>query len=582
MKRVLFVMLALVVGLTTIAQVKNPVKKSSIYQASGLSKTETLGKVDAVMNFAPGEVMTKTEATHKSAKDYEEWETMVTRYDLQSNSLLGNRIAVWEDGTAAVTATWAKDNSFSTRGTGYNYFDGEDFSDQPDARVEPFRSGWPSITPVGNGEILTSHGGPDPQGNDTWVRMYKRETKGEGEWNQIHEFVDDDYQGLGCGAWTWAKIATTGNGQYVHVIMCDNFTDAEGHTRSMVSYCRSTDGGETFSDPANPPLVNPGEDYLYDIGGDDYIIATNGDRIAILFSNMDFDLFYIYSEDNGETWSKQVVWNFRGEDHAYDWGRTDLSTEQGDTLWTPDRSASLAIDNDGVVHVVFSLYRWAPAPSSGWGYYGYFYFTFGVVYWNSNYENEQGGHNIPDFGQWSGDAQFTDEWYTTHGINYTLMDDRLALLANADGSRNLNFFTSDENHNDTLDYDNEILNNVWGAYRTAGIYTYPSISIDENNNMIIAFSSLSESRTGQLPDGKPYYLRNLMITGRNAEGEWFYDAYNLNTHTAPRRCIPSPPTARAATTTTGSASAPTVKWVWFLTIQMVTTPSHNLLTTPST
>ena len=172
--------------------------------------------------------------------------------------------------------------------------------------------------------------------------------------------------------------------------------------------------------------------------------------------------------------------------------------------------------------------RWAPAPESGWGYLSRWYFTFGIVYWNSNYENEQGGHEIPDFGQWSGDSQFTDEWFTTHGANYTLMDERLAGLAEQDGYRNLNLITADENHNDTLDYDGEILNNVWGTYRNWGVYTFPSISIDENNNMIMAFSSLSESRTGELPDGKLYYLRNLIIDARDESGQWFYDAFNLN------------------------------------------------------
>ena len=516
-------MLALAVGMTANAQVKASYKKSEAYKTPVLTRIPELqGKDNAVdMNFTPAEVMTKV-ANHNAAKDYEEWETMTTIYDLQSNSMIGNRIAVWEDGTAAIGYTWSSDGgSYNTRGTGYNYYDGSDFGDQPEERVEPRKSGWPSIAPLGNGEILTSH--------QTGVYMYQRDTKGEGNWNETQHFLSDNYHGYGCGEWTWARVATSGNGQYVHVVMADQFTDGNGNNRSIVSYVRSTDGGVTFSEIDNPPLVDPENDYLLDISADDYMIATNGDKVAILFASMNYDLFYIYSEDNGETWTKQVVWNFRGDDHAWDWGRTDVSAETGDSIWCVDNSASIAIDNGGTVHIAFGLSRWAPAPSSGWGYYTYWPFTDGIVYWNSNYTNEQGGHNIPDFGQWSRDAEFPD-WAVNgvNGINSTLNDERIYYLAEADGFNNLNLITPDEDGNGQLDYLSDIWGNNWGSYRTNGIATLPAVSVDENGNLIIAYSVLSESRTGELPDGAEFYLRNCMITARDSEGTWFYDAINLS------------------------------------------------------
>lgn len=523
MKKVLFLMLALAVGMTATAQVKAAFKKGEAFKTPVLTKIQDAQGKDLapVMNFAPTEVITKA-ATHNAAKGYDEWETMTTIYDLQSNSMIGNRIATWPDGTAAVTATWSSDESpYNTRGTGYNYYDGADFGEQPSACVEPRKSGWPSIAPLGNGEILTSH--------QDGVYMYKRDTKGEGAWNEIQHFRTTNYHNLAAdaGAWTWARVATSGNGQYVHVLMADQQTIG-GNNRSIVTYIRSTDGGATFSDPADPPLIDIENEYLLDISADDYMIATNGNKVALLFASMNYDLFYLYSEDNGETWTKQVVWNFRGEDHAWDWGRTDVSPELGDTIWCPDNSASIAIDNAGTVHVAFGLSRWAPAPDSGWGYYSYWPYTDGIVYWNSNYTNEQGGHNIPDFGQWSGDAAHP-EWAVngTNGINSTLNDDRLWELAEADGYKNLNLLLPDPNGDGTIDYSELWPSSMYFSYRTQGIATLPAISVDENNNLIIAYSVLDEARTGEVPSGNLFYLRSCFVTARDNAGTWFYDAINL-------------------------------------------------------
>ncbi len=518
-------MLALAVGTTAFAQQRVAYKKGEAFKTPVLTRVQDAqGKDNVVdMNFTPAEVITRA-ASQNVAKGFEEWETMTTQYDLQSNAMIGNRIAVWEDGTAAVGYTWSSDPSpYNTRGTGYNYYDGSEFGDQPEERVEPQKTGWPSLAAAGDAELLTAHG--------TGLYMYKRETKGEGDWTEIQHFNETGYHNYGSavGAWTWGRVATSGNGQYVHVIMADQFTDAAGHNRSIVAYTRSTDGGATFSTVDNPPLVDPENDYLLDISADDYVIATNGDRVAILFGGMTYDLFYIYSEDNGETWTKQVVYNFRGEDHAWDWNRTDVYAAAGDSIWAMDNSASIAIDNAGTVHVAFGLSRWAPAPESGWGYYTYWPYTDGIVYWNSNYTNEQGGHNIPDFGQWSGDAELQALCGSngTNGINSTLNDERIWRLAEADGGNNLNLIQPDENHDQSIDY-SEYWDYNWGSYRTNGIATLPSVAVDDFGNMIIAYSVLSESRTGELPDGNLFYLRSCIVTAKDSEGTWFYDAINLS------------------------------------------------------
>lgn len=438
----------------------------------------------------------------------EEW-AMYTYYDLQSNGTYGNRVAVWNDGTAAFVATMDVSGSttWPSRGTGYNYFDGSSMGEFSEERVEDIKSGWPSIAPLGEGEILASHysGG---------VNIYKREVKGQGEWNLVKTF-NDSY-------WTWPRIATTHDGQYVHVLFADQEYDNSGVYVNYVAYARSTDYGETWSDPIEPPMVDL-EMYNNTLSADDYIMSTNGDRIAILFVCHNVELFYVYSEDNGETWTKQVVYTtpYGPIVDLYD----QPCNQETDTIWANDNSGSIAIDNNGTVHVAFGLGRFAPSSGTP-GYYTYWSMTNGIVYWNSNYVNEQGGHEIPMFGDWSGDVNHPEMLYNgVNGISNTLNVNRLMEIAEEDNYTNFNVIIPDENHDGEVYY--EYLYNSWGSYRTYGMSTMPAISIDESGNMIIAYSALSEERIGWSNNGD-YHYRSCLVTARDTKGNWFYDAINLS------------------------------------------------------
>lgn len=521
MRKVLFTTLAIAVAMTGFAQ--RPVMQKSSVADIAAKRQKTVVKDDLVppMSF-DGEVMTKA-VTTRTNRGWTEYETMATYYDLQSNSMLGNRIATWKDGSVAVTATWdfSGVTSYPDRGTGYNYFDGEDWGEWPEENVEGFFSGWPSIAPLGDGEILASHGG----GN---INIFKRETKGEGDWNQVATIE---------GA-TWPRIATTGDGQYVHVICCESVTETvpefnDPVSRNEVYYSRSTDGGQTFSPKAFPPMVDVEGMYKKDIAADDYMIATNGNTIAILFASNTFDVFYIISHDNGETWEKQIVAPFP-YDHAIYWGQTAL-THDTDSIWGCDNSASIAIDNEGTVHVTFGLTRWVPSPyndagTQQWGYYTYWPYTQGLVYWNSNFTNEQGGHEIPLFGDWSGDAELIAQdpnWTLNgaNGISNTMNPDRLWEMAERSGLNDLYVFGFlDEDHNDTVDSYYE----YWSSdnsqvYRTLGIATQPAVSVDENNNVMVLFNVLSQ----RVHQQRNFYYRSAYVTFKDYKGTWFENAMNL-------------------------------------------------------
>ena len=514
MKKVLFMSLAMAVAMTGFAQ-KPVVNKSDLAKQPVEMSARVLRGNEAPSNDFGQQIAVPTVNSNRVAKGmdypYEEYEAMTTYYDLQTNSALGNRIAVWPDGCAAFTATWDNTGSasYGNRGTGYNFYipDMKGMGDQPNNRVESSYSGWPSIATSGESELLASHA-------SSKVHLYKRDVKGEGDWNNIWNSEINT---------TWPRIGTTGDGQYVHLVSAEQ--NSSNTLENYVYYARSTDGGETFTELAYPPLVDVEGMYRYDIGADDYVMATNGNSVAILFGGMTYDMFYIISRDNGETWEKQIIWNYP-YDHSVDWVNSTYSVAT-DSIWAPDGSCSIAIDNDGVVHVAFGLIRWVPSEDHN-GSYTYWPYTDGMVYWNSNFTNEQGGHDIPNFGDWSNDVNYPDMVYNgTNGISNTLNAERIWDMAETlgDNYRNLYVISApDENGDGEVDF-TDAWDNTNYHYRSHCITTMPGVSIDEQGNMIIVYSTLAETRINA--DANHHY-RSAYVTAKDYTGTWFENAINLS------------------------------------------------------
>ena len=505
MKKVLFTALAVAVGMTGFAQkvvVKDSAKNATM-TAQRPSDVRTIdGSAAQGMQFNMPQNMVNS---HRSINDFEEFEIMTTNYDLQSNSALGNRIAVWDDGSASFVMTWdhTGNTSFPDRGAGYNYIaaDGS-YGEEPEVRQEPMKSGWPSITACGEGEILASHA--------SGTNVYYRPTRGEGDWELITNYPDA----------TWPRVVCSGpNDKYVHLAFADQVS-VGGVNVNHLYYARLERNGSNWEagEMIEMPLIDnaQGGEYNNYLGADDYVMASNGNTVAILIGSYTTDLFYIISHDNGETWEKQMIYAFPVEGmSAYDWDNNPDGWPH--PFITSDNSHSIAIDNNGVVHVAFGMYRWQPSDDDSYSYWPAN--NFGIVYWNSNYTNEQGGHNIPWYGDWSGDVNFN------YGdtISYGLDIDRLDALCEADGHNNLHYFGYiDENGNGTLDYDN-VIGASW-HYRSMGLATLPGIAIDENGNMAICYNVWSETRVCSTTN---FSYRSTYVTCRDNGGTWFDDAINL-------------------------------------------------------
>jgi len=250
-----------------------------------------------------------------------------TKYDTQTNSSFGSRFYRYPDGrmVAAWTGGVQSPPNFPDRGSFINYFDGTDWTINPDdvVRIENERSGWPSWAPLGSGEVLASH-------NAATVNIWTREIGGKGAWVNKSSLP---------GTNVWARICV--NEGVIHLITVDNTGD-----NVALFYSKSTDGGATWNPQrARLSTILPNFDYAdFAYRPDSYVWAEPNNGIIALSIAGDAGDFVIYkSADNGTTWEKKTVWMnpFKNQSEFMD----ELHSARG--------PHGLIIDDDGICHVAF-------------------------------------------------------------------------------------------------------------------------------------------------------------------------------------------------------------------------------------
>lgn len=369
-----------------------------------------------------------------------------TWYDLFSNYNDGNRFWRFEDGTmAGVWIYGTAASSFPERGTGYNYFDGTSWGPEPTIRIEDTRTGWPNISSWGaGGEVAVAHNGT------AGLEFVWRETKGSGDWAQFN-FLGP--AGIEDGL-TWPRMVGSGTGhEYTH-LFCPTNAEYEDQIEAVV-YSRSMDGGETW-DPHNVVLPEMSADNYREVVHDCFALASNGPHVGFVYSNITADLFYMISHDNGDTWERVVVW-----EHPLPFYNPD--EEYCDTIFCPDRSAHMAIDNDGHAHIVFALTRYQNSEATGAVTYPYNPDWEGIVYWNDEMEPFSVGYNVlapPKAGY--EESELVDD------VNY------VGSVYDVDGSGDVEF--------------EGIL-----PLRCTGISTWPAISVDDQGRRFLIWSAVTET-----------------------------------------------------------------------------------------
>ncbi len=389
-----------------------------------------------------------------------------TFYDLQTNASLSNRIHVYDDGT--IGAVWTRGmeaSSFANRGTGYNFFDGATWGDEPEARVEDERVGWPSYAPLGeNGEIIIAHLADG-------LKISTRPDKGTGNWSF------QTIESPAPASLTWPRMITGGeDNTSIHLIV-NSYNEYEGQTRALFYY-RSLDAGETWDTEAEI-LEGTGSDYYSEINADSYVWAEeNGGAIAFLVGSAWSDLFMMKSTDNGDSWAKTVIW-----EHPYpffDWEATIA-----DTFYCVDNSASITLDYNGMAHVVFGINRVMHLELGTT--YNYFPYVDGIGYWNETMPTFSNNHHALSPYSDDPESELTEDY-------------------------NLIGWAQDTDGSGTLDFLDDIM-----SYRELGISTMPSISTDEYGSVILAFSSTTEGYDNTFFNYKHIWLRGKVA---NAWGEF--------------------------------------------------------------
>ena len=387
-------------------------------------------------------LLVKPNAGHKSITSVDENEIGGTVYDLQSNLCTPyGRLHYYADGTMA--AVWTKGSgTYTDRGTGYNYFDGNNWGPEPTVRIENTKTGWPSVAPLGvNGEIVTAHH------NTAGLVVCKRATKGAGAWTQT--ILPGP---AGAVDISWPRLVTTGvTHDTVHII-ASTYSAYQGLNLALLYY-RSIDGGVSW-DKQHEILPGMSSVEYSGFSGDSYSwVEPQGDKLALLVCDNQDDFFVMKSDDAGETWSKTIIW-----EHPYPhWNGTSAT----DTFYCPDGSAHGAFDNNGLLHVVFGVNR-AMADGSAASWYPW---VDGIAYWNENLPTWTGG--------------------TQHEQEYCLDPDLLFTQGSLIG------WMQDINGNGQLDL-------VGNATSNLGLYyvspsSMPQLAVDQNNMLYMLYSGITET-----------------------------------------------------------------------------------------
>ncbi|MFO8130303.1 MAG: T9SS type A sorting domain-containing protein [Bacteroidales bacterium] len=459
MKRILLLSLVLIIGLTGFSQNIPTVSKSLRDVAI---KTEKQDPVDNPTNFT----LPVNHANSSKALAPNEVQIGLSYYDLWSNTIIGNRLYRWDDGTMAAVWIYGEEaTSFPDRGTGYNFYDGTEWGPIPTERLENRHCGWPNISAWGaDGEVNLAHNGVEG------LTFMWRDTKGTGDWTQMNYLgpsgIENDP--------TWPRVITTGaDNEYVHMIY-NSYVEYAGQPQAML-YSRSDDGGATW-DPRDEILEGTGDDYYFEIGADQYMMAAQGNTVGILVGGAWIDMFYMRSDDNGETWDKIMI-----NEHPYPF--FDWNTTIADTFYCTDNSGFMTFDNQGKAHVVFGISRVAHEEVGTT--YQFYPFIDGVGYWNDDMDPFSDDLNAlapPQYG-YANSEMIEDENY----IGY---------MQDVDGDGEIHL----------AGWPNTTIDNIM-SYRELGPSTMPTITVDDQGRRFVLFASTTETYVNDQVNYKHVWAR---------------------------------------------------------------------------
>ena len=362
-----------------------------------------------------------------------------TWYDAQTANYGNVMQRMWSYSDGTIGATWlcAGENLNPKRGSAYNYFDGFEWG-TPDPHVGPddYYMGSTCYAPWGEfGEIIAQFRYIPGEGP---IMLYKREIKGEGDWEETSLSNPNDVSLL------WHSICTGGeNFEYIHILAYTYDTPYQGQDNALLYY-RSSDGGESW-DINGEIIEGLGSDYFAKINGFSYVWANPvGNTIAFTYGFDEFGGRVFKSDDNGNNWDIIDVF-----ESPFDPLDPPLDSEP---FGCGHGTSACVLDSEGNSHVVFT--RMVKVFVEGEIFYNPY--TDGLIYWNESM----------DVLDTSIISTYTMEYLEEGGnlIGWVISDEPFEI---PEGQPN---------------YAN-------------GLCAYPQISSDADNNMFVAYSSLAPGYT---------------------------------------------------------------------------------------
>jgi hypothetical protein len=504
MRRVLLLSLSLALGFSAFAQQR--VAKNDIRQATASAKKVAVGKENVnatATNFAP---QTAKSVVINRLNEIEDGETMTTTYDLQSNHYCSNRMYQLPDGSVAIAATMSHEfnQSASDRGTGYNFYKGGEWGPMPESRIEDFRTGWPSIAPWKDGEILLCHG-------NSHMQCFVRDIAGEGEWRYMGPLPDYP-EGYPYNEYpTWPRVVTCGENHDIIVAvgtLQHQVSSDEIHSHTVM--WRSEDAENwTIS---YSPLAELG--YEVDVfSADDYCMAANGHTVALLYSgNLTNSAWMFKSTDDGLTWETTKIW-----EHPFEGRSLDEVFDYGDSLFIPMNGA-ITLDNNNVAHVAFSTLEMTHTLDNEPGYYSYWSgrTVDGILYWNDTQEAPIQDTYHPEYVGTPLEEHFANpNPFHAARLWWPIVDEPGYVHMVPDSTRWIGYIPMYEGYewdNDKFYHESDYYSRFYSA---SG---HPALSCDPYGNLACAFSSPCVRR---LDDNGRYYYRSIYVSYRNVDkGYW--------------------------------------------------------------
>lgn len=384
-----------------------------------------------------------------------------TTYDLQSNSSIQRRVINNGNGTISATWTFSSVNSWATRGTGYNYFNGNVWGTAPTAEIETERTGWPSLVTTSSGkEVILSHSTASSK-----IRQMTRNTIGSGTWSQFN--LTNNLTEV------WNRAAAGGpNGNTIHMIGVTAPTANGGSVYNGMDgafmYSRSSNGGLSW-DIVNYQIPGTDSSYFDSFDGDSYHIDAKGNTIAIVVGGLGTGVQLFKSTDNGVTWTKKDVLL---SDVWFDEATSFVSTAFDSALYTSDGTVSVLIDDNNLCHVWYGAMKIAN-DVVGDGSINYFPGMNSIDYWN---ESMMEGMPIS-----------------------------LAGALDIDGNGALDLLTGNAG-DDT------------GQYRFSGLASHPQAGIDSAGCLYVVYSAIRED----LDNGSQHYRHTYVMKSCNGGCSWSF------------------------------------------------------------